>query len=220
MAAIFFDLDGTLTDSSEGITKCAQLALRHFGIQVEDRTTLTDFIGPPLRETFPKRGVPSDRVEEAVTVFRQRYLTVGKFENTPYPGIREMLEALKNRGFSLYVATSKPEETAKEILEKFELAPYFDVICGADMAGLRDEKDKVIAWLLSQIPRDETIVMVGDTDFDVLGAKAHGIPCIGVTWGFGSREGMEKAGAVSLVETPEALVAAIISLTRNHSDIH
>lgn len=212
MAAIFFDLDGTLTDSSEGITKCAQLALRHFGIQVEDRTTLTDFIGPPLRETFPRHGVPADRVEEAVRKFRERYLTVGKYENAPYPGIRTVLDALKKEGYSLYVATSKPEETAIEILTKFELAPYFDVICGADMAGLRDEKDKVIAWLLSKIPREETILMVGDTDFDVLGAKAHHIPCIGVTWGFGSRESMERSGAVRVVDTMEELVKAIISL--------
>lgn len=212
MAAIFFDLDGTLTDSSEGITKCAQLALRHFGIEVEDRTTLTDFIGPPLRDTFPKRGVPADRVEEAVTKFRERYLTLGKYENAPYPGIREVLEALKNQGYSLYVATSKPEETAIEILTKFQLGQYFDLICGADMAGLRDEKDKVIAWLLSKIPREETILMVGDTDFDVLGAKAHNIPCIGVTWGFGNRECMEQAGAVRVVETMEELTEVIISL--------
>lgn len=210
MAAIFFDLDGTLTDSSEGITKCAQLALRHFGIEVEDRTTLTDFIGPPLRETFPKRGVPADRVEEAVRKFRERYLTVGKFENVPYPGIREVLETLKEKGFSLYVATSKPEKTAKEILTKFELAPYFDVICGADMAGLRDEKDKVIAWLLSQIRSEETIIMVGDTSFDVLGAKAHNIPCIGVTWGFGSRESMEKAGAIAVVDTMKELEETLV----------
>lgn len=212
MAAIFFDLDGTLTDSSEGITKCAQLALRHFGIEIEDRTTLTDFIGPPLRDTFPRRGVPADRVEEAVAKFRQRYLTVGKFENAPYPGIRDVLEVLKNQGYSLYVATSKPEETAKEILEKFDLARYFDVICGADMAGLRDEKDKVIAWLLSQIPREETIVMVGDTDFDVLGAKAHKIPCIGVTWGFGSRESMEQAGAIAVVDTMAELAEKLVTL--------
>lgn len=212
MAAIFFDLDGTLTDSSEGITKCAQLALGHFGIHIEDRTTLTDFIGPPLRETFPKRGVPADRVEEAVSKFRQRYLTVGKFENAPYPGIRQVLETLKEKGHRLYVATSKPEETAIEILTKFQLASYFDLICGADMAGLRDEKDKVIAWLLSQIPREETILMVGDTAFDVLGAKAHNIPCIGVTWGFGSRESMEKAGAVRVANTMEELMDSIISL--------
>ena len=212
MAAIFFDLDGTLTDSSEGITKCAQLALGHFGIQVEDRTTLTDFIGPPLRDTFPKRGVPADRVEEAVTKFRERYLTVGKFENTPYPGIENVLKTLKEQGYALYVATSKPEETAVEILNKFKLSPYFDVICGADMAGLRDEKDKVIAWLLSKIPREETILMVGDTDFDVLGAKKHNIPCIGVTWGFGSRESMEQAGAVRVVDTMEELTKTIISL--------
>ena len=119
---ILFDLDGTLTDSGEGITKCAQLALEHFGICVEDRNQLRIFVGPPLRESFPKFGVPEDQVEEAVRIFRSRYLTVGKFENRPYPGIRELLETLRNQGYRLFVATSKPETTAVEILEKVRLS--------------------------------------------------------------------------------------------------
>lgn len=203
--AILFDLDGTLTDSGEGIINCAQLALRHFGIQADDRKALRRFVGPPLRESFPRFGVPEDRVEEAVAVFRGRYLTVGKFENFPYPGIRELLADLKQTGWDLYVATSKPESTAVEILTKFELAGYFTRICGAAMDGVRDSKDAVIAYLLETLPQDVVPVMVGDTVFDVEGAKVHGIPTIGVTWGYGDAGEMEKAGAVALVDSPSAL---------------
>ena len=111
--SIFFDLDGTLTDSGEGIIKCAAFALEHFGLPVPDNTTMRQFVGPPLRDTFVKFGVPADKAEEAVTVYRSRYLPIGKFENHPYPGIRELLERLKAEGHRLYVATSKPEELSK-----------------------------------------------------------------------------------------------------------
>ena len=206
--SVFFDLDGTLTDSSEGITKCAQLALNHFGIPAEDRNALRVFIGPPLRETFPKFGVPEDGVEEAVAVFRSRYTTVGKFENIPYEGIRQVLETLKARGLKLFVATSKPEVTAVEILNKFDLAKYFDLICGATMDGKRDSKESVIEYLLSQT--DGTgAVMIGDTAFDVVGAKTFGIPTIGVSWGFGTVREMTDAGAIRIVDSMEALLAAI-----------
>ena len=211
MSVILFDLDGTLTDSGEGITKCAQLALRHFGIDIPDRTRLRVFVGPPLRESFPKFGVPEDGVEEAIRVFRSRYLTVGKFENAPYPGIRELLERLKAQGHRLFVATSKPETTAVEILEKFQLARYFEKICGAESDSSRDTKEAVIAYLLEQTGVLQNAVMVGDTAYDVLGAKAHGIPAIGVSWGYGSVEEMEAAGAAAIVDTPEALYAKLMT---------
>ena len=202
---ILFDLDGTLTDSGEGITKCAQLALDHFGIHIEDRTQLRCFVGPPLRESFPKFGVPENRVEEAITVFRSRYLTVGKFENVPYPGIDNLLRTLKAQGHRLYVATSKPESTAVEILDKFELSPYFTRICGASMDSGRDSKEAVIAYLLELEGREQKTVMVGDTAFDVVGAAAHGIPTIGVSWGYGDVDEMQKAGACAIAHTPEEL---------------
>lgn len=202
---ILFDLDGTLTDSGEGITKCAQLALDHFGIHIEDRTQLRCFVGPPLRESFPKFGVPEDRVEEAITVFRSRYLTVGKFENVPYPGIENLLRTLKAQGHRLYVATSKPESTAVEILDKFALSPYFTRICGASMDSGRDSKEAVIAYLLELEGRGQKTVMVGDTAFDVVGAAAHGIPTIGVSWGYGDVDEMRKAGACAIAHNPEEL---------------
>lgn len=208
--AVFFDLDGTLTDSGEGIINCAELALRHFGLPAENRQALRAFVGPPLRESFPKFGVPEDKVEEAVTVFRSRYLTVGKFENAPYPGIRELLEALRQAGADLYVATSKPEATALEILGKFELADYFSRICGASMDGSRDSKEAVIAYLLESLPQGERPVMVGDTVYDVAGAGAFGIPTIGVTWGYGDAGEMERAGAAALAASPEELETLLL----------
>ena len=202
---ILFDLDGTLTDSGEGITKCAQLALGHFGISIDDRRQLRCFVGPPLRKSFPKFGVPEDRVEEAITVFRSRYLTVGKFENTPYDGIEPLLRMLKKRGHRLYVATSKPESTAMEILDKFGLSGYFNRICGASMDSGRDSKEAVIAYLLKLEGRAQKAVMVGDTAFDVIGAAAHQIPSIGVSWGYGDVNEMLAAGACAIAHTPEEL---------------
>ncbi len=203
---ILFDLDGTLTDSGEGIINCAQLALEHFGLPIPTREELRVFVGPPLHETFIKFGVPADKAEEAVAVYRSRYIPIGKFENTPYPGIRELLEALASHGHKLYVATSKPEGMSMDILEHFDLAKYFTRICGASMDTSRTNKDAVIAYLLEQTGRSENTIMVGDTAFDVLGAKAHGIPTIGVAWGYGLVTDMERAGAVAIAhDTTELL---------------
>lgn len=206
MTALFFDLDGTLTDSSEGITKCAQLALRHFGIEADELEPLKVFIGPPLRETFPKYGIPEDRVEEAIAVFRSRYHVTGKFENRPYDGIPQVLEALKQAGYPMFVATSKPETTAREILDKFGMTQYFRVICGATMDGRIDSKEDVLKYLLARIGEADDAVMIGDTVYDVLGAKAVDIPTIGVSWGFGTRAELTEAGAEVVLDRPEALV--------------
>ena len=203
--AVFFDLDGTLTDSGEGMINCATLALRHFGLPVPSREEMGVFVGPPLDQTFLKFGVPADKTQEAIDVFRSRYLVVGKFENTPYPGIHQLLKTLKQQGHRLFVATSKPEETAIDILHKFELAEYFEVICGATLDGTRVHKADVIAYLLGKIGAPETILMVGDTEFDVLGAAAHGIQTIGVSWGYGKVSAMEQAGAMAIANTMEEL---------------
>lgn len=206
---ILFDLDGTLTDSGEGIINCATLALTHFGLPVPDRETMRQFVGPPLRDTFIKFGVPADKAEEAITVYRSRYLPIGKYENEPYAGIRELLERLQAEGHRLYVATSKPETTALDILTRFDLARYFDRICGATMDGSRDEKSQVIAYLLEQTPEAGNAIMVGDTAFDVLGAAAHGIPTIGVSWGYGEVRDMEAAGAKAIAHTMDELYALL-----------
>lgn len=203
---ILFDLDGTLTDSGEGIINCAILALEHFGLPIPSREAMRVFVGPPLHESFIKHGVPADQADEAVRIYRSRYIPIGKFENTPYPGIREMLEALKREGHTLYVATSKPEQMSVEILEHFDLAKYFDRICGATMDTSRSSKEAVIEYLLKQNGHADNMVMVGDTKFDVIGAKAHGIPTIGVSWGYGEVSDMLEAGAAGIAHTSEELL--------------
>lgn len=206
---ILFDLDGTLTDSGEGIINCVILALEHYGLPIPDRSALRVFVGPPLQETFIKFGVPADKTDEALTIFRSRYTTVGKFENYPYPGIRELLEKLKKKDFRLLVATSKPEEMAVEILHKFELAPYFDRICGATMDESRVSKDAVISYLLETESGADHMIMVGDTVFDVIGAAAHHIPTVGVSWGYGNTLDMMQAGATAIADTPQQLLALL-----------
>lgn len=206
---VLFDLDGTLTDSGEGIINCAALALEHFGLEVPSREEMRVFVGPPLHETFRRFGVPVDKTDEAIRVYRSRYIPTGMFENTPYPGIQALLEALKKDGYTLYVATSKPEEMSVTILERFGLAPFFDRICGASTDSSRSTKDAVIAYLLEQSGAKEDMVMVGDTKYDVLGAKAHGIPAIGVSWGYGSVEEMREAGAVGIADSMEELLERI-----------
>ena len=203
--AIFFDLDGTLTDSGEGIINCASLALAHFGLPIPDREQMRVFVGPPLDKTLIEFGVPEDRVEEAIAVFRSRYVPIGIFENYPYPGIRELLEKLRSQGFRLFVATSKPEEMALKVLDRFDLSRYFEKICGATLDGSRIEKSDVITYLLAQVEGVENTVMVGDTKFDVLGAAEHGIPTIGITWGYGEETDMVKAGAIAIAHSPEEL---------------
>jgi len=202
---ILFDLDGTLTDSGEGIMNCARLALEHYGIPIPSEKEMRTFVGPPLHESFIRFGVPVEEADNAIKIYRSRYLTVGKYENFPYPGIPEMLAKLQREGHKLYVATSKPESTALDILEHFHLTNYFTIICGASMDKSRSTKADVIAYLLAQAGQVENCVMVGDTAFDVLGAKAHGIPTIGVSWGYGLVEDMRDAGAAAIAGNPREL---------------
>ena len=203
---ILFDLDGTLTDSGEGIINCAILALEHFGLPIPSREDMRVFVGPPLHDSFIRHGVPADKAEEAIAVYRSRYIPIGKYENTPYPGIRNMLEILKEHGHKLFVATSKPEGMSVDILKHFDLAKYFDGICGASMDTSRSTKEAVIAYLLEQNGSAENMVMVGDTVFDITGAAVHGIPAIGVSWGYGNVEDMESAGAVAIARSTEELL--------------
>lgn len=207
--AIFFDLDGTLTDSGEGIINCATLALEHFGLPVPSREEMRVFVGPPLDQTFMKFGVPAEKAQEAIEVFRGRYRTIGKFENFPYPGIREALQTLKDQGHRLFVATSKPEVLANEVLGHFALTDFFEQIAGATLDGSRSHKADVITYLLQLVGDTGETVMVGDTEFDVIGAAAHGIPTIGVSWGYGEVAAMEKAGAVAIAHSMDEMVALL-----------
>ena len=202
---ILFDLDGTLTDSGEGIMNCAELALGHFGLPIPDRETMRVFVGPPLAKTFMEFGVPADKTDEAIAVYRSRYTTVGKWENAPYPGVEQLLLRLVQAGCRLFVATSKPEDMSIEILEKFGLAKYFERICGATLDGTRGKKEEVIDYLLKTTDIAGSLTMVGDTVYDVEGAAIHKIPCIGVSWGYGKVADMEAAGAIAIAHTMQEL---------------
>ncbi len=197
---ILFDLDGTLTDPEIGITTCVQYALADQGIEVEDKKSLRSFIGPPLMESFQKKfGMSYEKAEKAVAKYRERFSTVGLFENEVYPNIDILLEKLKLQGKIIALATSKPEKFAVQILEHFGLDGYFDEICGAEMEiGGRNSKEEVIRYVLHRLGIEDksTVVLVGDTKYDILGATVCGIDSIGVLYGFGAQN--EMNGAVAL----------------------
>lgn len=196
--AILFDLDGTLTDSGEGIINCAIHALQHFGITPPSREALRVFVGPPLHDSFVRFGVPEDKTDEAIRVYRERYIPEGIWENAVYPGIEELLSELVKRGHQLYIATSKPEFMTHQILERFGLKQYFTMICGATTDKQRNTKEAVIAYLLEQSGLRDQMIMVGDTVYDIRGAKYHNIPAIGVAWGYGEVADMVQEGAAAI----------------------
>jgi phosphoglycolate phosphatase len=205
--AILFDLDGTLTDSGEGIINCAIVTLEHYGLPVPSREEMRVFVGPPLHDTFIKFGVPEEQIDEAIAIYRKRYVPIGAFENTPYPGVCDMLATLQKDGYRLYVATSKPEAMSVKILEHFDMAKYFTRICGAATDRSRNTKEAVIAYLLEETGEKGNMIMVGDTVYDVEGAKALDIPCIGVSWGYGEVADMEAAGAISIAHSMAELLS-------------
>ena len=216
---LLFDLDGTLTDPKEGITKSVRHALEHFGIHVKELEQLTPFIGPPLTDSFESfYGFTHEQALEGVRVYREYFSVQGWRENREYAGIREMLEALKRAGLSLFVATSKPEVYAKRILDYFSMTEYFDFVGGADLEGKRVRKADVIRYTLAGAGLGEDggilkqAVMVGDREHDILGAKAVGLASVGVLYGYGSRGELEAAGADAIVETPRDLAQLFVEL--------
>lgn len=211
---IFFDLDGTLTDPGIGITNCVMYALEKMGKNIPQRESLYVFIGPPLLDSFQEyTGMTEEEAREAIRLYRERFRTVGLFENTPYEGIEVALEEIKKTGKKLFVATSKPEEFAVRILDHFDLSKYFDLICGASMDENRSTKDAVIAYALDKIGcKSEDVLMIGDRHHDILGAAVHGIDAAGVLWGYGSKEEFEKAGAKYILKTIDDMVSLIYSL--------
>lgn len=202
---ILFDLDGTLTDSGEGIFSCTEEVLRHFKLPIPPRQEMRFMIGPPLTESYPKFGIRAEDMDEALALYRRHYQAGGIFQNFPYPGIPELLKKLKQQGHKLCVATSKPEHMARIILEHFELAQYFDLICGASSDRARSTKSDVIAYLLQHSGKESEMVMIGDTIYDVLGAKEFSIPTIAVAWGYGVEADMLQAGAIAIAKDAQEL---------------
>ena len=206
---ILFDLDGTLTDSGEGIFSCTEAVLRHFGLPIPHRKDMRFMVGPPLSQSYPKFGVKEENMEEAIAIYRKHYHETGVYQNFPYPGIAELLSQLKRQGHTVCLATSKPENMAQVVLNHFDLARYFDLICGASDDGKRSTKSDVIAYLLAQNGDKDNMIMVGDTIYDVQGAAAFGIPTIGVAWGYGNADDMTAAGAIAIAKDPKHLLALL-----------
>ena len=200
---ILFDLDGTLTDPGIGITNSVAHALAHWNIEVKDRAELYKFIGPPLSDSFMRYyGFSEEDAIHAIAVYREYFSVKGLYENEVYPGIPELLESLKAQGKTVVLATSKPEKFAVEILRHFGLYDYFDIIAGASMDESRNKKADVIAYAISQMknPDLSRMIMIGDREHDILGAKQIGIDSIGVLYGYGDRAEHEKAGATYIAE--------------------
>ncbi|WP_338115945.1 HAD family hydrolase [Paenibacillus monticola] len=195
--SILFDLDGTLTDPKEGITKSVEFALNKFNIQVEHLDELLSYIGPPLVDSFMEfHAFSAEQAQQAVVFYRERYSSIGLFENKVIDGIPQLLEDLKNLGYSLYVATSKPTVFAEEILKEYKLDSYFKHIVGSNLDGTRSKKQEVIQYVLDQnLIQPEHALMIGDRKHDIIGAIGCGLECLGVTFGYGSEEELRQAGA-------------------------
>lgn len=210
--SILFDLDGTLTDPKDGITKCVQYALEKMGITPPPQADLLCFIGPPLVDSFMKFcKMSADDAELALKFYRERFSDIGIFENSVINGIPELLKKLKEHGYTIALATSKPQVYAKRILEHFDLAKYFDIEVGAELDGTRNAKKDVIAEVLRQLPETAVPVMVGDRRQDVIGAKACAVPCIGVRFGYAEENELESAGADMIAETIDELYDIILN---------
>ena len=210
---ILFDLDGTLLNPKEGITKSIQYALKHMGIEVEDLDSLSKFIGPPLRGSFRDcYNFNEEEVAQAMIKYREYFSVTGLFENIIYSDIEEMLQQLVQGGKKLILATSKPEVFAKQIMEHFHLAPYFEDMCGSTMDASREKKGDVIRYALNKnnITDMDQVVMIGDRKHDIIGAKENDMDSIGVLYGFGDRQELLEAGADHIVETVKELETLIL----------
>ena len=210
--AIFFDLDGTLTDPKEGITRCIQYALEKLDRPVLSTDELTWCIGPPLLKNF-ETLVGIDDAARGVELYRERFSEIGWRENVPYPGVNSMLKDLSEDGFDLYLATSKPHVFANRILEYFDLAPRFTRAFGAELDGTHSDKTELIEYALGEISPSTVVAMVGDRSHDVVGAANNNLPSIGVSYGYGGVQELTDAGATVLANTPEEVLLRVKELT-------
>jgi phosphoglycolate phosphatase len=214
MTTALLDLDGTLTDPKIGITRSIQFALERLGRPVPDQDALTWAIGPPLIASFSKLVGSEAEAAEALRLYRVRFSDVGLFENKVYPGVPEMLSRLRERRIRLFVATSKPHVFARRILEHFGLLGSFERVYGSELDNRNADKRDLLRHLVDTERLDPArTVMIGDREHDAIGAASVGMAAIGVTWGYGSRAELLAAGVVRLVDRPEELDDAVVTLT-------
>ncbi len=210
---VFFDLDGTISDSAPGIINAVTYALDEMGIKYGNSDELKQFVGPPLVESFTSYcGFDKKQADKAIELFRVYYSDRGIMENSMYPGIRELLEALRAGGRHIVLATSKPETFAREIIARYGIGDCFEYIAGSTMDETRVKKHQVIAYAMETLGLNDPskIVMVGDRRHDAEGARVYGMDCIGVLYGYGSRDELLSAGVKYLVDTPAGIARLIL----------
>jgi phosphoglycolate phosphatase len=214
---VLLDLDGTLSDSEPGILRSLQWACEIEGFPIPDEAQVRSVIGPPFEIGLPSIGIPDDALFRVIKTYRERYESIGLFENTLYDGIVAMLDGLADAGLSLSIATAKPERTAVRIIEHFGLTERFELVVGATLTQERRAKHQIIAHVLGLLGLDgggdavPRAVMVGDRDHDVHGALLNGMHCVGVTWGYGSVEELLTAGAAALAHQPADVVDLVLA---------
>ncbi|MBQ9844554.1 MAG: HAD hydrolase-like protein [Oscillospiraceae bacterium] len=196
---VLFDLDGTLTDPQEGICNCINYAASFYGVQ-KPHSQLTKYIGPPLLKSFAEL-VGEENAKDAIVKYRERFSTIGLYENEIYPNVKNTLALLKDKGYVLCTASSKPQVYVEKILQHFDIAQYFTVIGGATLDGKIGEKEQVIELVLGRLNADKRdVVMVGDTRFDLIGAEKMGLDAIGVTYGFAAAEELVQYPHIALID--------------------
>src|SRR5688572_2953873 len=211
-----FDLDGTLTDPKEGITRSIAHALERMGVEAPPLDDLCFAIGPPLRASLARLIGTEERqaVEKTLAYYRERFADVGLFENAPYEGIAEALASLRGEGATLFVATSKPKVYAERIVRHFGLDTHFEAVHGCELDGTREAKRDLLEHLLATHAIERpAAVMVGDRDVDMIAARHHGLGALGVTYGYGGREELLGAGAHALCDVPADIPAALRALS-------
>lgn len=213
--AVLFDLDGTLTDPKPGITQCIAHALRGLGRTPPKLDELTWCIGPPLRANFARLLETRDDalLDRAIALYRERFGTVGLFENAVYPGVPEAVAAVRDAGFATYVATSKPHVYATQILRHFGLMPLFRALYGAELDGTRVDKGEVIGHALACEGLDPArVVMIGDREHDMIGARRCGVRAIAVTYGYGTEAELRAHAPAAFADTPAAIPSLVSTL--------
>ena len=208
MKIVLFDLDGTITDSSEGIVNSIKYALSRLGFEDEPVEKIKQFIGPPLQQTF-KINYGIDDYQNAVSIYREYYAVKGIYENRLYDGIVDVLEKLKAEGYIIGLATGKPTHYSHIILKHFKIDHFFDAVAGSNMDGTRGEKPEIIRDVLSELNYNKdlhSVVMIGDRKHDVHGATHHNIDCIGVSYGYAENDELTLAGAKHVIDKPSQLL--------------